>query len=451
MSPAQSTDHVLGIALTPGSVTAAAAGVPTVWSSNIELNGGANGSGELLAQALKDAVRASGLDAPSIVVALLPPLAETRTIALPPLSEEDRNRFLARSAPKYFLAARGPQVVGTQAGAAVAKGAQASPVLATSTALQLMQAVQAAALAAGCPLRRVIPAESAWAAAAVAIWPDLARRPGHVIVTTGDRSDLLSMVGGSLVSVRRFRGPADATQIAAIIGDGADRGAARVAMMGPSDAVRELRDALTAAGASVVVPEPRWLELCEQPNALAARFAAAAHGLEIQSEESRERVRVRVRRNAWWTLGVAAAALLLATLVHYAGVQRELASLQAARAAIRRQVDASLAERSSVDASYRQVAGLATAARNAQRWSLVLATLADYLPLDASLTAFRARGDSIFIDGVAERAAPVFDEIGRMPGVTGVRATAPVRRDAIEGETPLEHFSLGAQIGGVRP
>lgn len=451
MSPPQSTDQALGIALTPGSITAAAVGVPTVWSSNLELNGGANGSGELLAQALKDAVRASGLEAPSIVVALLPPLAETRTIALPPLSEEDRNRFLARNAPKYFLGARGAQVVGTHAGAAVAKGVPAGPVLATSTALQLMQTVQAASLAAGCPLRSVIPAESAWAAAAVAIWPDFARRTGHVIVTSDDRSDLLTLVGGSLVSVRRFRGPADASQIAEIVRDGADRGAARIAIMGPSDPVRELRGALTAAGASVVVPEPKWLELCEQPNALAARFAATAHGLEIQSEESRERVRALVRRKAWWTLGVAAAALLLATLVHYTGVKRELASLQSARAAIRRQVDASFAGRSSVAASYRQVAGLAAAARNAPRWSLVLATLADHLPLDASLTAFRARGDSIFIDGVAERAAPVFDEIGRMPGVTGVRATAPVRRDAIEGEAPLEHFSLGAQIGGVRP
>jgi hypothetical protein len=52
----------------------------------------------------------------------------------------------------------------------------------------------------------------------------------------------------------------------------------------------------------------------------------------------------------------------------------------------------------------------------------------------------------VFLDGVAGQAAPVFDDMARVPGIAGVRATAPVRREAIEGETPLEHFSLGAQL-----
>jgi hypothetical protein len=30
--------------------------------------------------------------------------------------------------------------------------------------------------------------------------------------------------------------------------------------------------------------------------------------------------------------------------------------------------------------------------------------------------------------------------------VSGVRATAPVRREAAEGEQPLEHFSIGARV-----
>ncbi|MDA1081527.1 MAG: hypothetical protein O2973_07590 [Gemmatimonadetes bacterium] len=454
MSRHASAKDVLGIALTPASITAAAAAVPTVWSSQIELNGGANGSRESLAAALAEAARASGLGSPTIVVALMPPLSETRTIALPPLRQDDRDRFLARNAGRYFLSARGAQIVGTQSGAPYAKGAPATPVLATTTTQQLMQSLQAAAAAAGCEVRSVVPAESAWAAAAVALWPLLARGTAHVLVTSDDRSDMLTLVNGSLDAVRRFRGPADAEQIGAIAAgrdNGKDsRSAARIAIIGPADASRALSDALMSVGVHVLAPEPRWRELCERPEALAARFAASAVGLEFRSDESRVQQQGEIRRLTWWTLGIAAALLLIATGVHFAGVKRELASVQAERSAIRSQVDASLVGRSSVDATYRQVAGLAGAARSAPRWSSVLANLAAHLPIDASLTSVRARGDSIFIDGVAEQAAPVFDEIGRMPGVISLRATAPVRRDAIEGEIPLEHFSIGAQLGPVK-
>lgn len=443
-------EDVLGIALAPASITAARLSVPTVWQGDLELHGGANGSRDALAGALKDAVRASGADSPMLVVALLWPLSETRTIPLPPLQEEERNLFLARNASRYFVGARGAQVVGTQvAGGVAPKDAAPRAVLATATPQQLMAAVQGAAGDSGCGLRGVVPAESAWAAAAVAIWPALARGTGYVAVTRDDRTDLLTVANGALEGVRRFRGPADAGQIVALA-SGGGAGSARIAVLGPADAARALSEALTGKGARVLRPDPQWLELAERPEALAARFAAAATGLEIRSEESRAAQRANVSRRAWWTFAVAGALLAISPFVHYLGVRRELASIQAARAAIRSQVETSLVGRSSVDAIYRQVAGLAGAARNAPRWSVVLATLAAHLPSDASLTSVRTRGDSLFVDGVADRASPVFDALGRMPGIAGIRATAPVRRDAIEGEAPLEHFSLGAELVKVK-
>lgn len=454
MSRGAKNGNVLGIALTPASISAAAASVPTVWSAELDLKGGVNGArealAEALAEALTEAARASGMGEPTIVVALLPPLAETRTISLPPMRRADRDQFLSRNAGKYFLGAAGAQVVGTHSGPSQSRRMAAGPVLAAAATRTLMQAVHAASATAGCAVRGVVPAEAAWAAAAVEMWPVLARGSGHAIVARDDRCDMLTLRGGALESVRRFRGPADAQQIASLVADG-DRGSAPVALMGPSDAVRELGAALGGIGVRVLVPEPKWLELSERPEALAARFAAAATGLELRSEESRVMERGSIRRAAWWIYGVAAATVVIATLVHFAGVRRELASVEAERAAIRGQVDASLVGRSTVDATYRQVAGLSSAARNSPRWSEVLATLTAHLPVDASLTAFRARGDSIFIDGVADQAAPVFDAISRMPGISGVTATAPVRRDAIEGEVPLEHFSLGAKVSVVRP
>jgi hypothetical protein len=256
------------------------------------------------------------------------------------------------------------------------------------------------------------------------------------------------VVNGVLQGVRRFRGPADATQIAAMVIGGGDRTSARVAVAGPLDAASAMIGALTAVGLRVLAPEPKWAAIAAQPDALAARFAGDADGLEFRTEASIERERTDTRRKAWWGFAAAAALLLIAGLVHFAGVRRELAHVQADRAVIRPQVEATLAGRAPVDAAYRQVAALASTARAARRWSVVLASLAANLPDDASLTAVRVRGDSVFIDGVAERAAPVFDAIARMPGVLAVRATAPVRREAVEGETPLEHFSLGALLSG---
>ena len=445
---------VLGFALSPVSITAAAAGASTVWQRDLNVHGAANGLRELLGAAFADAARDSGMEARKIVVVLLPPLEETRTISLPPLAADDRNRFLARNAGRYFVAARGPQVVGSAALAAPlsrAKTAGPSAVLATAAAQQLTQAVHAAVTSAGLALRAVIPAESAWAAAAMTLWPVFARGAAHVIVTRDDRTDLLTLLDGTLQGVRRFRGPGDVAQIAKIVTSEGDRSSARIAVVGPADAAHTMTNALTGVGLRVLAPEAKWAAFAEQPDALAARFAADADGLEFRSEASVVQDRAAVRRQAWWALGAAAAVLLLAAVTHYAGVRRELSYVQAGRAAIRAQVEATLVGRSSVDVAYRQVAGLATTARTSRRWSEVLAALSAHLPIDASLTAVRVRGDSVFIDGVAERAAPVFDAIARMPGVASVRATAPVRRDAIEGELPLEHFSLGAQLIGLVP
>jgi alkylated DNA nucleotide flippase Atl1 len=446
MSPRTAAGNVVGIALAPGVIAAARAGMPTVWERDLDLNGGANGSVDALRDALRDAARASGLERPSAVIALLPPLAELRSVSLPPLDEDDRNRFLARNAARYFVSARGPQVVGTAVRRSGRKGDGEAPVLAAAAPTQLLSAVEAAAHAAGVPVTGVIPAEAAWAAAALEIWPALARGPAAVAVARDDRVDLLSLHDGELLVVRRFRGAADADGLANAMDEGA-----RAAVLGTPDAARLVAEALAARGIRVMLPDAAWAGVADRPDVLAARYAAGATALVVRTEESIQRGRAGALRLAGWLAGMASAALLAAAAIHYAGVRRELGRVQQARAAIRAQVEATLVGRSSVDAAYRQVAALAGTSREAPRWSAVLAAFARQLPDDASLVAFRARGDSVFLDGVADRAAPVFDNIGRTPGVTGVRATAPVRRESIEGEAPLEHFAVGAQIARRRP
>jgi hypothetical protein len=445
MSPRAPTRSgpVLGIALTPASITAAGRTMPAVWRRELELNGGSNGAVERLQAALGEAARASGAQEPSAVVALLSPLVELRTISLPPLSAEDRNRFLSRNASRYFVSARGAQVIGSLAPPAP-KGSATGPVLAAAASQQLLGAVQAAASAAQLPVVAVVPAESAWAAAALEIWPALEQGAAGIVVTRDDRTDLITTLDGEIRTVRRFRGAADAAEIVAAASDGA--GGARIGVLGTTAASLAMVSALSAQGARVLTPDAQWRALSEHPDALAARFAPQASGLEIRTDESREVERAEIGRLARRGVGVAALLLVLAGLVHYQGVKRELSRVQAARAELRPRVEQTLVGRSSVETAYRQVAGLARISREAPRWSSVIAAITAQLSDAAALTAFRARGDSIFLDGVADEAAPVFDDIARTPGVSGVRATAPVRREHIEGEVPLEHFAIGAQI-----
>ena len=161
---ARTNGPVIGIALTTGSVDAAGGRLGPSWRREVELHGGANGGREALGGVLEEIRRTGGVESPSIAVALLSPFAEVRAIALPPLSESDRNQFLARNAARYFVGARGPQVVGSLAAASFSNGT-ASSVIAASSPHQVIATVHAAALAAGCTVRSIVPAEAAWAGA----------------------------------------------------------------------------------------------------------------------------------------------------------------------------------------------------------------------------------------------------------------------------------------------
>ena len=422
------TDRVMGVALGHDVLVSAEGGrrMPLAFES------GANGARESLAEAL----RAMPAGAPAVAVALLPPLAEVRSITLPPLADDERDRFLARNAARYFLGARGAQEVGS---AVMTGGGGASVTMAAAAAQAVITAVELAVADAGRRLWQTVPAEAAWVAAAIAAWPAFAKGTAHVLVVREARAELLAMFDGALTGVRRFRTDADAAHVARVVGRDAPLG-----ILGAPMLATAWRGALAGQGVTARLADG---PAAADADALAARHAGDALVLAIRSDAARESDRRAVRSSAWRTTAAAAALLVIAALVHALGIRRELASVRAERAAIRPQVEATLAGRTSVDAVYRDVSALAAAAANAPRWSQVLAAVTGGLRDDASLTAFRARGDSIFIDGVAERAAPLFDDLARVAGVSGVRATAPVRREAAEGEQPVEHFAIGARVG----
>jgi hypothetical protein len=128
------------------------------------------------------------------------------------------------------------------------------------------------------------------------------------------------------------------------------------------------------------------------------------------------------------------------------GLRRELDSVKAERAALAPQISSTLVGRTTVENAFRQLAALGIEARATPHWSGIVSGLSQRLPVEAYLTGFRGRGDSVSVDGLAEHAARVFDAIDKVPGLTGVRSAGPVRLETPEDGPPMERFAIAAQV-----
>jgi hypothetical protein len=121
---------------------------------------------------------------------------------------------------------------------------------------------------------------------------------------------------------------------------------------------------------------------------------------------------------------------------------RELEHVRAARLEIRGQVDLLLTSRTRLEAVHERLALLASAEVTAPHPTLVLGTLASRLPDDAYLGAFRMSGDSVAVEGTADRATGVFDALRSDRLIAGLQASAPIRQEAADGDRSIERFAL---------
>lgn len=392
-----------------------------------------------LTAGLQELARAAGSSAGagSLAIALLPPLTEVRGLDLPPARAEDLQLLLARNASRYFVNARGPQVVGVRT---VVRGGRGERpiVLAAAASARLIASIRASATDAGWRADAVVPAETAWAAAAIGTWPQFQRERAYVVVAHDDRTDVLQLEQGQLAGVRRFRAAdADAPMIAEAVGVNA-----RVGVLGAAHRRAALTASLSAAGAQVST------NAGERGDAglVAAEFADGDAGPVLKTEDTVVRERETIRR-ARWVVGSAAAALFVAAaIVRLWGVHHQLDLVRRERDALRPKIASTLVGRTTIEAAFHDLAALAAADRDAPQWSAVIAALTDALPDDAHLTAVRARGDSVVVDGLADHAAPVFDALSRVPLLDGAKAAAPVRRELQEDGASLEHFVIAARV-----
>jgi hypothetical protein len=425
----------------------AAAGV---WRLPLQPLNGDGGGWPALTAALRELSRVLGVSSGRLEVALMPPLTEIRRLDLPPMGESELRMLLSRNAARYFVGARAAQLVGTSMAPQRSSGPSGG-VMAAAAPQRLVLAMHAAAREAGWTIDSVSPAEGAWCAAASALWPATARHASALLVCAEDRTELLQLDQGRLSGVRRFRGgAADAALVADAITASDDspngRGTARVAAVGVSAQRNDLTRALAAAGLAVTHAPAEWAERANHADAIAAEFAGPNAAPLLRSDATLASRREQIRRMVTRMTAAAAVLLLLSGLLALWGAKRQLRAVQADRAAIKPLLSATLVGRTSVETAFRQLAALAAAQRGAPRWSGVIGELGVRLDSHAYLTSLRARDDSVVVEGIAVSAARAFDSMVLTPGLTNVRAAAPVRRESPQGGPAQERFSIAAEV-----
>ncbi|HEX8362023.1 MAG TPA: hypothetical protein VF613_18035 [Longimicrobium sp.] len=423
----------VGIALGPRGLVAAAPGTrgagPLLWHAPLsgEPRGGAWPE---LEAALAELRTASGARPAVLDVALLPPWCGARVLEFPRLRPHELAAVLRRDARRYFLEARGAQVAAAEVLGPAGEGRV--KVLAAVMPEAVAEAVHACAAAAGWRVGALAPAHSAWAAAALA-------------AGAGDTRLLLASSEG-LESVTVRRGRVDEVRRSLPAEGFADDVTTAVAgEEGPRLAVA---NRLGSVGVEVCeLPFPA--EWAESPAALAAGYAGRAT-LRFVTPAMAESALRRARKAALVLASAATVLLGVAGGIEAWGAGRELEAVRARR----REIGPAVREVSKARGTLKELdvrfATLRALEGSAPQWPVVVTMVAQHLPPDARLTAFRAEGDSLLVEGEARRAGRVFDAMSAVPGVVAVRAAAPVRREFREGAPPVERFVLTARLGAHR-
>jgi Tfp pilus assembly protein PilN len=399
-----------------------------------------------LASALAGLARELGVTSGRLTVSLMPPLAEVRQLDLPPMRDEDLTRLLSRNPARYFVGARGAQIVGASVGGRRARG-ETSPVIAAAASARMLAMIHVAAGQSGWSVDAIAPAETAWAGAAIALWPAIAKQSLSALIAHEDRTDLLQIERSRLVGVRRFRaGAADAAMIA----DAIDA-SARVGVAGAVQPRRELTAALGALGLTTTTPIGEWSGVAERGELLAAHFAGSEVGPVLRSEDTVVAQRAQARNATMITFGATAALVVAAAVIELWGVHHQLDLVRQQRAQLRPALSSTLIGRTTVEATYRHLAVLNGIERSTPQWAAVITTLSKSIPDDAHLTAIRSRNDSLIVDGLAEHAARVFDALEKTPGLMDVKAAAAVRRELQDDGTALDHFTIAARVVTTPP
>ena len=342
-----------------------------------------------------------------LAVTLLPPLVQVRVLFFPRLRIAEIRGVVTRDVSKYFPGVGEPQVVAI----APLVGERGGPtaVLAAAAPAWLLEMLSDAARAAGCGIASFEPAHAGWAS-----WTRT-RGASIMVVEDAVRAELIRAEHGKLLEVRRT--PVVPARIDAAL---AELGEAASLRFGPAQLAEAAAIAACSAGSNL------QLEL-------------------VSGAEAAARAR-RTRRLVTRLWVAATASLVLALGLYRAALLRELSVLEQARAAQRVAVEAALSTREASLGVQARLAALARAAAEAPSWTGILNQVSAGLPPDAYLTSLRGSADSLVIDGVASRAAGVFEGLQTATRLAGVRPSGPIRQEVRDSGPPIERFTASATL-----
>ena len=442
--PRLSRPGSVGVALGPDKITAGIGREP--WLRALTPDAGQAPGWLDLVDALRELREAVGSAAGDLHVALLPPLVQVRRIELPRLREEELRKVLARDAGRYILHGGTAQILGTVG----SRDQRRSPVayLVAFADAPLVDCIYAAAAAAGWDLSRVIAACSAWEVAAKEQVAGMRNGQGYLMVCSGSYIEAMRFQAGRLELCRRFPPEWLPGQVIEQLVEHASPESWFIVTGAHAEALG-LRTELRSRGLRLL-EGAEGVTWEDQPEALAAKWAPKAASLELVPDRVWIAREQRARGLSRRLLACAAALLLLSAGLELWGTHRELDAVRHQRSAIRGTVAQAMELRETMEGIEARLTALAAAETGASRWSGIIAEVAEHLPSDAHLIGMRGTGDSLLLEGVAARAAGVFESLQLAPGVAGVRAAAPIRQEGQDSGAAVERFSLGARLATTR-
>lgn len=410
------------------------------WRAQLDTPSSENATWPSLTTALRNLAQLSRESSGTLAMAVLSPAAEVRRVDVPPLSDDETESALSRNAARYFVSARGTQLVSVLSTGA--KRTVGEGIVAATLPVWFARLVSAAAREAGWKVEQLVPAEAAWTAAIASTCPSSTRQVAFALAHHHDRTDLLHIKHGMLQNVRRLRSAtADAPVMLEVV-----PASSTVLAFGNATVRKEWINALSARSINVSLPTSLPGDVASDSALVAAAFASKANVLAFRTDEMRQRD-IRRRTRLMYTLFGATAVLVAASAVlTFWDVQRELTAVQAQRLALKPQLATTVVGRTSVETVSAQLQMLAEAERSSAHWSQVIADLTEHLPDDAYLTGLRGRSDTVTFDGLALRASTVFPALERATSFVGLKAAASVRQEAATDGDRLERFTLAAKL-----
>jgi Tfp pilus assembly protein PilN len=367
-------------------------------------------------------------------VALLPPLAETRLLALPPLRKAEAEAVVRRDAGRYFVGVPAPRIVAVRL---PPRTAASAPVQASAAGAVFVEAVRVAVAGAGWRVFSVVPAHAAWLAAAAG-----RDAPDALIAIDGDTAHVVRITQGAAVSLRRLPVVASAELVQALTEMQVPTGR-RIAIFGDAAARDGVARVMTAAG---YTPAGLNVSAAEAAARYAERAAMPLVPLTMLAERRDQEKRVAVR------LAIAAAVMIIATAaLELWGANRQLDAVRGRRADIRADVAPLLMLRDSIDHLDAGMAQLDALARTTPRWTRALFDIALLLPPEAYLTRLYATGDTLVIDAEGARAGTALQALRGSGALRDARLLGAIERELADGSTTVERFRLTARLAGANP